>query len=104
MAGLKRYHLGPRDAQGRAALIVSSIKHLYLKYRVDTATGAAGCIVLRLPPCHCELSPIELLWAQIKNHVASINTTQKIGYAGGLLKEAILSISPSNWKKAVEPY
>jgi transposase len=32
-------------------------------------------MILRLPAYHCELNPIDLLWAFIKNYVAANNTT-----------------------------
>ena len=36
------------------------------KYTVDEMVKAAGHEVLRLPPYHCELNPIELAWSQVK--------------------------------------
>lgn len=35
------------------------------KYAVDKMAKAAGHKVVRLPPYHCELSPIELAWSVI---------------------------------------
>ena len=37
-----------------------------------------GIILLRLPPYHCELNPIKLIWAQIKGYLARNNTAFKI--------------------------
>nr|CAH7743014.1 unnamed protein product [Callosobruchus chinensis] len=45
-----------------------------------------GFTVLRMPPYHCELNPIELVWAQVKNEVA---------------QEAIGAVSADNWQKCV---
>ena len=36
------------------------------KYAVDEMAKAAGHEVVRLPPYHCELNPIELAWLQVK--------------------------------------
>ncbi|KRT86442.1 hypothetical protein AMK59_21 [Oryctes borbonicus] len=38
---------------------------------VDEMATKAEKIILRLPPYHCRLKPIELVWAQMKGEVAS---------------------------------
>ena len=35
-------------------------------------------IVVHLPPYHCALNPIELIWSWVKHHVAEKKTTFKI--------------------------
>ncbi|GBP70621.1 hypothetical protein EVAR_98201_1 [Eumeta japonica] len=52
--------------------------------------------VLRLPPYHCELNPIELVWADIKGHVARNNTIFKIADVKKLLSEGLTQIMPEN--------
>ena len=44
------------------------------KYRIDTIAEKAGHKVVRLPPYHCQYSPIELIWGQVKSHVSKNNT------------------------------
>nr|CAH7729963.1 unnamed protein product [Callosobruchus chinensis] len=46
-----------------------------------------GFTVLRLPPYHCELNSIELVWAQVKNEVERKNTTLKLAYIRIVLKK-----------------
>ncbi|XP_055904959.1 uncharacterized protein LOC129940597 [Eupeodes corollae] len=56
--------------------LLSIVKHhktRYETYVVDDMAQAAGHEVLRLPPYHCELNPIELVWAQVKGFVACRN-------------------------------
>lgn len=50
--------------------IVNQHKSEYNKYIVDEIATTYKRTVLRLPPYHCELNPIELIWADIKNYVA----------------------------------
>jgi RPA family protein len=50
-------------------------------------------LVLRLPPYHNDLNPIELLWANIKGDVARNNTTFKLENVQTLTEEAINKIS-----------
>ena len=39
-------------------------------YKTDTIDNLHGHEVLRTPVRHCELNPIELIWAQVKGFVA----------------------------------
>ncbi|GFW44305.1 DDE_3 domain-containing protein [Trichonephila clavipes] len=42
---------------------VNQIKHLYNGYRVEEIAEKFGHKILRLPPYHCELNPIEMIWS-----------------------------------------
>lgn len=70
-------------------------------YVVDEMAKAQGKRVLRLPPYHCELNPIELIWAQVKNWVARNNTTFKLPDVKNLFVEAIGTVTPDNWLNAI---
>jgi transposase len=45
---------------------------------IDQLLAEKGHTVLRLPPYHPDLNPIELIWANVKQWVAGKNTTFKI--------------------------
>lgn len=62
----------------------------------------AGHTVLRLPPYHCELNPIELAWAMVKTYVKQNNNTFKIDDVKNLLYTAIDRITSENWKNFIE--
>nr|CAD7588903.1 unnamed protein product [Timema genevievae] len=47
--------------------LVSQHKHKFEKYNVDEMVKAVDLQVIRLPPYCCELSPIEMVWAQVKD-------------------------------------
>jgi len=49
--------------------IVRQIKHKYDLYVVDEEAKKQNKIVLRLPPYHCELNPIEMAWSNVKGYV-----------------------------------
>ncbi|KAL0895149.1 hypothetical protein ABMA27_013600 [Loxostege sticticalis] len=57
------------------------------QYEIDEIFGEFGHTVVRLPPYHCDLNPIELIWA---------NAKQKI------TMEAFDSITVQDWKNACE--
>ncbi|KAJ8983460.1 hypothetical protein NQ317_013335 [Molorchus minor] len=76
-------------------------KSRYAKYVVDEMTKARDVTILRLPPYHCELNPIELIWAQIKADVARNNRTFKLGDLKLLLNDAISRVTVDTWSKCI---
>lgn len=54
---------------------VNKVKHLYDSIVLMKAKDL-GFTVVRLPPYHCELNPIELVWSQVKS--MSPFTTQSL--------------------------
>ncbi|CAC5403600.1 unnamed protein product [Mytilus coruscus] len=42
------------------------------KYVIDELAKAHGHVVLRLPPYHCELNPIEMVWSDLKGFVTPV--------------------------------
>jgi hypothetical protein len=54
---------------------------------------------LRLPPYHPELNPIEKIWVQVKNWVASRNVTYKLNDVIKLAGEQFSMTTPEEWAK-----
>ncbi|XP_072380877.1 uncharacterized protein [Diabrotica undecimpunctata] len=82
--------------------LVNQHKKQYDKYVIDEMAKSQNKIVLRLPPYHCELNPIELIWADIKNYVAAKTTTFKFADMKNLFDEALSTITPQKWKNCVQ--
>lgn len=57
---------------------VKCLKSQYNKYVIDEYARENNKTVLRLPPYHWELNPIELAWSSVKNYVRMNNTTFKL--------------------------
>jgi hypothetical protein len=57
-----------------------------------------GHSVLRLPSYHPELNPIEKIWAQVKNYVATHNVTFKFEDMRKLAEEKFAIIGTSEWE------
>lgn len=74
-------------------------KPQFVNYIIDEFCAARGIQVLRLPPYHCELNPIELVWAQVKGEVARKNKTYKLSDVKNLLICALNNVSAEKWKK-----
>lgn len=82
--------------------IVKRIKPLHNKYVIDELAKASNKTILRLPPYHCELNPIELAWSSVKNHVKMNNTTFKLPDVKNLLIEGIERVDQVMWKNFIE--
>jgi transposase len=71
--------------------LVKIHKPIYNKHVVDLLAEEKNMMILRLPAYHCELNPIELLWALIKNDVAANNITT----------QALAKVLPEHWKNNI---
>ncbi|KAL4148802.1 hypothetical protein QTP88_002955 [Uroleucon formosanum] len=73
--------------------VVRRIKPMYNKYVIDEMVVLQhNKTVLRLPPYHCELNPIELAWSVVKRHVKSNNKTFKLPDVKNLLTEGVAKV------------
>ncbi|KAF2888302.1 hypothetical protein ILUMI_17871, partial [Ignelater luminosus] len=82
--------------------IVNEHKKNYNKYIFDEMAKSQNKIVLRLLPYHCELNPIELIWADMKNYVAEENTTFKFQDMKTIFFEAVRTIIAQKWKNCIQ--
>lgn len=96
---LKEKNIAFEATEIKAQLLqkVKCEKHKYQLYVVDELAKEYGVTVLRLPPYHCELNPIELIWAQVKGFVAKHNKTFKMAELKVLLPGALASVTAENW-------
>ncbi|KAL4090213.1 hypothetical protein QTP88_025112 [Uroleucon formosanum] len=81
--------------------LVNKIKLQYNSYMIDEYVKLQGKEVLRLPPYHCELNPIELALAFVKKHVKMNNSTFKLADVHKLLHEGVEKCTPEMWKNFV---
>lgn len=82
--------------------IVSSNKARFTEYVVDKIAQKRNITILRLPPYHCELNPIELVWAQVKSYVARRNTTFKMKDVKIIFEESLRNVDSEKWRKCIE--
>jgi transposase len=68
---------------------------------VDEIAKSGNKTVLRIPPYHCELNAIELVWAQIKGYVAARNKAFRMREVKELLEEAVRKVSTDDWDNCV---
>jgi transposase len=93
----------PKITKAGLLEIIKPHKPTHKRYRVDEIAKAAGHTIIRLPPYHCELNPIELVWSQVKRYIAANNTTFKMVDVQRLVYEAFKKIRDGTiWKTNVE--
>lgn len=78
--------------------IIKLYKNKCRQYVLDTEMAKHGHRVLRLPPYHPELNPIEKIWALVKNYVASNNVSFKLDDVKSLAIEKFEAISAADWE------
>jgi hypothetical protein len=66
--------------------------------KTDKIANLHGHEVLRTPVRHCELNPIELIWAQVEGFVAKNNTTFRLKD----VKELTYAAFGKNYKRCVD--
>ena len=80
--------------------IIKIWKPKYKMYKVDALLAEKGHSVLRLPPYHPDLNPIELIWGSIKEHVAKRNVNFQFESVLQLVREKCDSITADDWTAA----
>ena len=70
-------------------------------YKSDVIIREHGHEVLRLPPYHCDLNPIELIWSQIKGTVARRNRDFTLKGTISLTDQAIKEVKVPDWQNAI---
>lgn len=81
--------------------IVGLEKEKYNKYIIDETAKEQNKIVLRLPPYHCELNPIEMVWSMVKGYVKTNNKSFKLPEVKRLLEEGIARVTSEHWKNFI---
>ena len=71
-------------------------------YLTDIEAQAQGHEVVRVPVAHCELNPIELAWANVKEYVRKHNQQFTMTEVEQLTPTGIGVTTPDLWKKYVE--
>lgn len=66
-------------------------------YQLDKLLAQHGHRVLRLPPYHPDLNPIEKVWALVKNWVATHNVTYKLEDVEKLARRKFAEVSITEW-------
>ncbi|XP_023937205.1 uncharacterized protein LOC112045306 isoform X2 [Bicyclus anynana] len=99
---LKGKNISYEEKDIKAQLLTKFEKNNYNKKAIDVMAAHKNVILLRLPPYHCELNPIELIWAQLKSYVGRNNKTFKINELKDLIEEGLSQIGTVSWSKCIE--
>lgn len=79
--------------------LVLAHKQQNKNYSIDRILAEHNHSVVRLPPYHPDLNPIEMAWAAIKGYVSSKNVNWNITKVIDLVKEKVASMGPIEWEK-----
>jgi transposase len=73
-------------------------KSTHKSYVIDKLLAEHGHVVLRLPPYHPELNPIEKIWALVKNYVAANNTLFTLKAVKKLAEDKFNIVTVQEWE------
>lgn len=79
---------------------VLAIKAANKKYKIDEIVENAGHMVLRLPPYHTELNPIESIWTKAKGSITNQYSKNKTDDVVQLVTETFSKISAEDWQNS----
>ena len=71
-------------------------------YKADSIIKNAGHDTLRLPPYHCNLNPIELIWGDLKGGIGLQNSSFKLEDVRQLIHDGFERVSQERWAKCVQ--
>ncbi len=102
-AWFKKYghHYEPSDTVKKLKERAATLPDTTL-FALEEEANRQGHHVLWLPPKHCDLNPIELIWADIKHYVAVHNKTYRMADVFELTKEGFQKVTAETWRKACE--
>jgi len=69
------------------------------QYKIDQFLSSKGHTVVRLPPYMCDLNPIELAWAKVKNYIRNCNSHGSLNFTEltEITEQGIMSVTESDW-------
>jgi transposase len=79
--------------------IIRKHKQVFIKYSLDGIgiLSKEGHDIIRLPPYHPDLNPIEMIWSQVKQYIAKQNHNGSIKKIAELCKQKMESMGNSEW-------
>lgn len=77
--------------------IVKELKPKFIVFRADVFIEEAGHSILRLPPYHPDLNPIELIWGIVKRRIATANVNQDKAHLKELIHQEFAKVTPELW-------
>lgn len=92
---------GPELKKGELLDMVLAHKPRFPIYKIDELAKSHGHEIIRLPPYHCHFNCIEMIWAQLKGHVARNNKKFTLTEVERLINEGFGLIGEKEWADVV---
>ncbi|XP_076043134.1 uncharacterized protein LOC143026502 isoform X2 [Oratosquilla oratoria] len=92
----------PTHTRSELLTLINTNRHRQ-EYEIDKIASSCGHKVLRLPPYHCHLNPMQVIWDAVKNEIKEKYITQNSSQGIEEIAKFVLeNITPAYWKKCIE--
>ena len=99
---MKKHNVDIPEPMPTKPVLLSLIREANVpkQYIVDNIAKISDYLVLRLPPYHCMLNPIEMVWSQMNQHCQRQNmySNEPSKVLDSVREVCSTNISPKNWK------
>lgn len=95
----KNIPFNPSSLKPELYQLIKWNKDRYVTYLFDDIFSQHGHTLLRLPPYHPDLNPIELIWATVKHNISRRNVTFQLNDVKTIAEEEFKNIDANEWKK-----
>ncbi|XP_046488490.1 uncharacterized protein [Neodiprion pinetum] len=82
--------------------IVGLRKEKFNRYAIEELANKANKTVLRLPPYHCELNPIQMAWSMMNVYVKTVDTSVIFKDMKAFLEHGVAQITAQHWNNFVK--
>lgn len=79
--------------------LIQANKQRFKTFCIDRILAEQNHLVLRLPPYHPDLNPIEMAWSAIKQYLASKNVKWNLNTCIELIKQKVSQMGGQDWGK-----
>lgn len=77
--------------------LIAQNKDRFKKFCIDETLKRNNHLVIRFPPCHADLNPLEMVWVEIKQYIANKNVNWQDNIVMELVQQKVNEMGENEW-------